>query len=181
MAIISIPLPPLSKKQVEGFYRHIDRQGTENCWGWTGRITTAGYGQKVYFINGVRKCFSASRLAYALHYGYDPGELLVCHRCDNRACVNPLHLFLGTARDNTHDMLAKGRAALGDKNASRKYPERRPRGSANGASKLTAEQVNEMRSRHATGGGGYRVLARRFNVSATTVQRIIKRRIWKTF
>lgn len=74
------------------------------CWHFKGPISNNGYGK----VGWHGKVLHAHRLSYILLVG-DPGELFVLHKCDNRKCVNPEHLFLGTAKDNTHDMLKKGR------------------------------------------------------------------------
>ena len=77
---------------------------TDGCWLWTGSRDTSGYG--LFRRNG--KLAKAHRLSYSLDRGYDPW-LLVLHRCDVRACVNPAHLFQGTALANARDRSAKGR------------------------------------------------------------------------
>jgi len=74
------------------------------CWLWTGRYITTGYGA---LKGGVTQL--AHRAMWRAHHGEIPRGLFVLHRCDVRCCVNPAHLFLGTAQDNTKDMVRKGR------------------------------------------------------------------------
>jgi hypothetical protein len=76
------------------------------CWEWAGAISSNGYGAILWNS----KLLGPHRVSWILHYGDIPSGLIVCHTCDNRSCVNPAHLWLGTTRDNAIDMSRKGRA-----------------------------------------------------------------------
>lgn len=81
-------------------------QKSEECWEWTSAICD-GYG--VLWMGRSNSAARAHRLSWEIHNGPIPEGLLVCHACDNRKCVRPSHLFLGTDKDNNQDMIQKGR------------------------------------------------------------------------
>lgn len=147
----------------ERFWSQSDRRSGE-CWIWTGRQSSAGYG----VLTRRERPYLAHRAAYYLCHGVDPGEKQVCHTCDNRLCVRPDHLFLGTRQDNMDDMVAKGR--------SKKWDGERV-GGANPNAKLTADDVRAIRAAR-NAGNSPGAIASLYGVSNDAVNDIIRGRRW---
>lgn len=124
------------------------------CHEWTGSLMPNGYGQ----IHKDGKTAYAHRVAYELAFG--PTDQFVLHKCDNRKCVNPEHLFAGSFEENMADMVSKGRQAHGDRNGRRK---------------LSSEQVRAIRSEV----GLQREIAAKYGVTPSLVAMIRSGRIWR--
>lgn len=146
------------------FWFHVPLAGPDECWEWQGRRTPDGYGQ-VRLI-GVASPVRAHRLSWEIHNGPIRNALHVLHHCDNPACVNPRHLFLGTHSDNMKDMVAKGRHRGG------------PQGERARSAKLTPILVVEIREKAAQG-VSYPELSHEYGMSTSAICNVVLRRTWK--
>jgi hypothetical protein len=105
---------------------------------------------------------------------------MICHTCDNPPCVNPSHLWLGTAWDNQIDKTIKGRCAQGPTHGSRTRPERKPQGARHYKTKLNAEQVREIRHLAAETTLRYQDIGERYGITRNVVGNIVRRENWKS-
>lgn len=138
-------------------------RGLGPCWEWQGNIhRDTGYGT----FRARSKTAWAHRISWELHRGVIPPGKFVLHRCDNRRCVNPAHLFLGTHADNMADMDAKGRRARGEALASR--------GEGNGNAKLTQAEADAIRK----SGLSSQELADKYGVHRSQIWRIRRAKVW---
>ena len=157
----------LDTKFIRGFQQRYNMLPDNGCWEWTGPYDKDGYGA----IKRLGKTYRAHRISYEIHKGKIPVGLMVLHSCDNPMCVNPAHLSIGTAKDNSDDMISKGRkAVIRGADALR--------GHRNAQAKLTALEVLRIR-RGASEGRAQSHLAREFGVSEATIHSIITRKSWR--
>lgn len=131
---------------------------SETCFNWIAAVDRYGYG--IFWFNGNRD--KAHRVSYTINLGEIPPGLNVCHTCDNRICVRPEHLFLGTHADNNKDMDAKGRRVIA-------RGERRP------AAKLTASKVEVILADNRR----YADIAKDYGVHRDTIARVKRRVYWQ--
>lgn len=149
-------------KSPKRFWSKVDVCEHHECWEWQAYRHKRGYGQ--FSIHG--RLWQAHRVAWVLTYGPIPEGLFVCHHCDNRGCCNPYHLFLGTNADNMADAGRKG--LLSNSN----------RGERNPSSKLTEDDVLDIRELYATGKWTQEELADEFGVYNTQISQVVTRKRW---
>lgn len=102
---------PKPKPLKELFMLHFDIKNDDECWEWKSSLIGSGYGQFQCRINGIVHRY-AHRVSWVLYKGDIPDGMKILHKCDNRKCVNPNHLFIGTQKDNVADMDQKGRRVV---------------------------------------------------------------------
>lgn len=150
------------------FWKYVDKHGENGCWLWTGLSKTgAGYG----IITNEGRHIAAHRLSFAINNEYgitleDMEGTDILHECDNPACVNPAHLFLGTHQDNMDDKTIKGR-------------NNPPKGEEHFRSKLTEIQVKEIRERYANGGTSHKKLGDEYGITKQGISEILHFKCWK--
>lgn len=147
------PVRPLSER----FWEKVDIRGKDECWEWMASLHKDGYGNFRGTLSHI--------VSWRLSNGDFQKGMYVCHKCDNRSCVNPNHLFLGTQLDNMRDMVNKGRGK--DHN-----------GENNPKAKLKEKDVLEIYRLHNSGTSSYKI-AKIYNVTQTAISYIVKGKSWK--
>ncbi len=142
----------MRKTLEQKFWYRVDRRSDEECWPWTGGLLEGGYGQ---MTDENWRPVSAHRASWRINRWPIPSGLQILHKCDNRRCVNPGHLFLGTQKDNMQDMIQKGRKYLGRHSHS---------------------DIRAIRERYARGGISQATLGRLFGCSESFIWRIVHRK-----
>lgn len=162
-------MPRWAKSFEERFWEKV--QKGYGCWLWVGARNQNGYGLAYRKVRGENRNLLAHRISYELTFGKIPAGLFICHHCDNPPCVNPKHLFAGTARDNNLDRDRKGR---------RRPPTfRSPVGKDHPGAKLTEAQVQEIRRLRDLNGWGHRRISMRLNLPRGAVDGVVRRLSWK--
>lgn len=140
------------------FWEKVDVGSPDGCWNWLASLDADGYGS---FESTV-----AHGVSWVLSHGEIPKGIYVCHTCDNRACVNPAHLFLGTQLDNMKDMVSKGRG-------------KDHHGENNPKAKLTTVDVEDIHALSCMG-VSVEVLSKEFKVHPATIQWVLSGKSWKS-
>lgn len=132
---------------------------TDYCWNWVGRVNLEGYG----LISENGKQYRANRISYQMKNGPIKNEMLICHKCNNPNCVNPDHLYEGTPKENSQDMILAGHSRKGIKNTN---------------AILNEEKVLQIRKIYKEKKTSYKALSINFEVSEATIGQIIRRDTW---
>lgn len=146
---------PLTQERIK---KRIEVDPETGCWNWTGVLHRQGYGM----IRSGRTNHLTHRASFKVFKGEIPDGMFVCHHCDNRKCVNPDHLFLGTVQDNQADMKRKNRSVYGEKCKT---------------SKLTESDVKQILLMK--GSVPQRAIAKKFNVSPSLICMLMKGKVWE--
>jgi len=157
---------------VERFWEKV--QKTDSCWMWTASKRYKGYGAFIWKDKDGRIIQGrAHRFSWTIHKGDIPEGIFVLHHCDQPACVNPEHLFLGTNQDNVNDKMKKGRHVKAETYGPGKYK----RGKDHHRTKLTSDTILRIRNDYPS--LSFSRIAKKYSISISHAYAIVKRKAWK--
>jgi hypothetical protein len=148
----------------ERFWNHIDVKSSNDCWNWKMRKDNDGYGRTQLFYPNIYKKTGAHQIAWILSGNKIEDNQMIRHMCNNPSCCNPNHLNVGTAKDNALDCVNSGRTMVGSKNPS---------------SKLTEQDVKEIKQELANGKKLGAMLGRKYGVSKVIISDIKHNKTWR--
>ena len=156
----------------ERLWQYIDVREMDKCWLWTGAKNRQGYGQFVMPTGSTGgKNVTAHRMAYE-QFWRTKLVGVACHKCDNKSCCNPLHIYDGTLSSNTRDMVRAGNHVF-------LRPDHvRVRGEQSGMARLNDAAVRDIRARYAAGGISQQKLADEYGVNQTKISDVVRRKTW---
>lgn len=151
----------IPKESIDLFWSYVPKTSDDACWNWQGFLNQHGYGRMKVKGRG----WLANRLSWTIHFGEIAPGLNVCHRCDNPACVNPRHLWLGTQLQNIADRESKKRG--GDH-----------KGTKNGRAKISVAEALEIRQKAVTPNLKL-YYSRKHGLSLSYIYNIVREKTWK--
>uniref|UniRef100_A0A6M3IM37 Putative homing endonuclease n=1 Tax=viral metagenome TaxID=1070528 RepID=A0A6M3IM37_9ZZZZ len=141
------------KVHTERFWSNVDKEGPNSCWIWKGSVNSMGHGQMLF----MRRNITAHRVSWIINVGPIPKRKCILHHCDNRLCVNPAHLYVGTQSDNNRDRAHRNPTGQGGRFT--KVPD------------IEIERIRNMSRNYSQA-----FLSRLFNYHPSTISRIINKR-----
>lgn len=158
----------LNEREIICFLSKVNIKDGDVCWNWKASLMNSGYGQFLYTREGKTKNISAHRMAFQLFKGEIPSGMQVNHTCDNKRCVNPIHLYIGTQSENLYDAVNRGR-----------HKSNNLFGNKNPKTKLNIEDVIKIRESYKSGTASQGALAKKYGVSQANISSIVLRETWK--
>ena len=155
-----------SDREIKRFYKFVSPEPNSGCWLWTGACINTGYGVFCIgrVVDGDKRNVLAHRMSIGLAGAYVPDDKCVLHKCDNKVCVNPDHLYIGTVKDNSRDAVERGR------HGGRPMP-----GQQNPRAKITEDIARAIYSST----DSLSMLAKRYGISKTQAGHIKLKKSWR--
>ena len=175
------PIPDTLIERMREIFKGYSDKAADECWEWEkSKNIQSGYGQIQCRQGGKSTMFTAHRVSLSTVEKCSGSNVYALHKCDNRGCINPSHLYWGTIKDNSRDMVERGgrdfkkTAPKGKDHWTARIKGRMPRGEGNKKSKLTREFVLEIRESRERGD----ILAKKYNVSDSAISCVRLRKTW---